>query len=108
MKEYDYLVVADEDLSKLIDDVNAMLKEGWITCGGLIQSNKMYYQAIVKKDDKGSIDKSFIEMDLWHCPKCGEGTATYRHPYAKVWCPKCNYVLREEGDQTIVHHEIKE
>ena len=36
-------------------------------------------------------------MDIRCCPKCGSGTNTYRHPGAKVWCPKCGFVLREEG-----------
>lgn len=37
------------------------------------------------------------------CPSCGGNTNTYRHPYAKVWCPNCGYVLRNEGEQTIQH-----
>lgn len=32
------------------------------------------------------------------CPKCGGKTNTFRHPYAKVWCERCGYVLREEGE----------
>lgn len=42
--------------------------------------------------------------DLWHCPKCGGKTATYRHLFAKVWCLDCGFVLREEGDRSIVHN----
>jgi ribosomal protein S27E len=37
------------------------------------------------------------------CPRCGGNTNTYRHAYAKVWCPNCECVLRNEGDQTIQH-----
>lgn len=33
------------------------------------------------------------------CPKCGCPTNTFRHMYAKRWCPSCNYVLKEEGCQ---------
>lgn len=33
------------------------------------------------------------------CPKCLSNTNTFRHPFAKVWCPMCGYVLREEGDR---------
>ena len=44
-------------------------------------------------------------MNLWKCPKCGGNTNTYRHPYAKVWCESCGHILREEGDQTIIHRE---
>lgn len=44
-------------------------------------------------------------IDLWNCPKCDGKTNTFRHLFAKVWCPKCNHVLREEGDQTIRHRE---
>lgn len=43
------------------------------------------------------------KKDLWHCPKCGGKTTTYRHLFAKVWCPDCGFVLREEGDKSIVH-----
>ena len=45
------------------------------------------------------------EMDLQKCPKCGGPTNTFRHMHAKVWCTKCNYVLRKEGDQTIVQED---
>lgn len=41
-------------------------------------------------------------IDLWRCPRCDGITDTYRHPHAKVWCSDCGFVLREEGDQTIV------
>lgn len=44
-------------------------------------------------------------MNLFVCPKCGGPTNTYRHPWAKVWCPKCEYVLREEGDKRVEHKE---
>jgi hypothetical protein len=47
--------------------------------------------------------KTIIKMDLWHCPKCGGKTDTYRHPFAKVWCTVCGYILRVEGDKTILH-----
>lgn len=47
--------------------------------------------------------EKMAKIDLWHCPKCGKSTNTYRHPYAKVWCPKCGYTLREEGDMTVIH-----
>jgi ribosomal protein S27E len=46
--------------------------------------------------------------DLFNCPKCKSHTNTFRHPYAKVWCPVCGFVLREEGDQTIIHKVKKE
>lgn len=46
-------------------------------------------------------------MDLWNCPKCGGKTATYRHPYARVWCTICGHVLRTEGDHTILHESAK-
>ena len=42
-------------------------------------------------------------VDLQHCPKCDGTTGTFRHPYARVWCYDCGFVLREEGDQTIQH-----
>lgn len=35
--------------------------------------------------------------NLFICPRCGSETNTYRHPFAKVWCENCGYVLREEG-----------
>ena len=31
------------------------------------------------------------------CPKCGFPTNTFRHLYAKRWCPNCDYILKEEG-----------
>lgn len=31
------------------------------------------------------------------CPKCQSSTNTYRHQHAKIWCPKCGFVLRDEG-----------
>lgn len=34
------------------------------------------------------------------CPKCGNNTNTYRHPFARVWCPSCGYELKEEGDRS--------
>ncbi len=40
------------------------------------------------------------ELDFkngWLCPKCGSHTNTFRHLYAKRWCPSCDYVLKEEG-----------
>lgn len=43
------------------------------------------------------------ETNLWVCPVCGGPTDTYRHPWAKVWCPSCGYVLREEGDRSFEH-----
>lgn len=36
------------------------------------------------------------------CPQCGGKTNTYRHPYAKVWCEECGYVLRQEGEGKLV------
>lgn len=39
-----------------------------------------------------------MSNDLSICPKCSNRANTYRHPYAKVWCPKCGFVLREEGE----------
>ena len=31
------------------------------------------------------------------CPECGsEKTETYRHPFAKVWCSECGYVIKKE------------
>jgi hypothetical protein len=33
------------------------------------------------------------------CPQCGSRTETWRHPFAKVWCPSCEFVLREEGQR---------
>jgi len=33
------------------------------------------------------------------CPKCGGDTNTYRHPFAKIWCISCGFVLREEGER---------
>lgn len=54
--------------------------------------------------EKRKLPKATIEyMNLWICPRCGGSTNTYRHPFAKVWCIECGYVLREEGDQTIQH-----
>ncbi len=44
-------------------------------------------------------------INLQICTKCKSKTNTFRHPFAKVWCQKCGYVLREEGDQTIQHKE---
>jgi Zn finger protein HypA/HybF involved in hydrogenase expression len=38
------------------------------------------------------------------CPKCGSGTNTHRHRFAKRWCPDCKYVLRQEGDQTLYNY----
>ena len=38
-----------------------------------------------------------MKVDYRTCPKCGSLTSTYRHPYAKVWCDSCGFVLREEG-----------
>ncbi len=32
------------------------------------------------------------------CPKCGGHTNTFKHMYAKRWCPNCGYVLIEEGN----------
>ncbi len=57
------------------------------------------------REDKGTIKDTITKMDLRHCPLCGGSTGTYRHPHAKVWCTKCNHVLREEGDMTIQHDE---
>lgn len=45
-----------------------------------------------------------VRRNLFKCD-CGGGTATYRHPFAKVWCLKCGCILREEGDKTIIHDE---
>jgi ribosomal protein L37AE/L43A len=48
------------------------------------------------------MDMLFSEVNLlakgFMCPKCKGETATYRHIGARIWCPSCNYVLREEGD----------
>jgi ribosomal protein S27E len=46
-------------------------------------------------------------IDLWNCPKCKGKTNTFRHPFAKVWCTNCGYILRNEGDQTIRHKDKK-
>lgn len=32
------------------------------------------------------------------CPMCNSKTTTARHFNAKIVCPKCEYVLREEGE----------
>lgn len=42
-------------------------------------------------------------INLFICPVCGGNTDTFRHPFAKVWCPNCGHVLREEGDRSIQH-----
>jgi ribosomal protein S27E len=47
-------------------------------------------------------------QDLEHgfmCPKCGGSTNTYRHVWAKRWCPACGFVLREEGDRA--HYDYR-
>ena len=41
------------------------------------------------------------------CPKCEGPTNTFRHLYAKVWCPKCGYVLREEGEGKPIDPKIE-
>lgn len=33
--------------------------------------------------------KEIKYIDLWNCPNCKTSTNTYRHPFGKVWCPKC-------------------
>jgi ribosomal protein L37AE/L43A len=35
------------------------------------------------------------------CPVCGSKTHTYKHVYAKIWCSKCGFVLRNEGSKTL-------
>jgi ribosomal protein S27E len=37
------------------------------------------------------------------CPICNSPTNTYIHPFAKVWCPECGHVLREEGHGKPIH-----
>jgi len=37
--------------------------------------------------------------DDFTCPKCGGNTNNYRHPYAKIWCTRCGFVLRNEGNR---------
>jgi len=56
-----------------------------------------------KKTSENDRVDAIIKRNLWVCEKCGSKTNTYRHPHAKVWCPSCGNVLREEGDQRIVH-----
>ena len=54
-----------------------------------------------EKIDEGSQNRdlsSHLRNGL-ACPVCMRNTTTYRHPYAKVWCPSCGFVLREEGDR---------
>jgi len=57
----------------------------------------------LKKVEKDQKDNEIEYMNLWECPKCGGKTDTYRHLYATVWCTKCGFVLRKEGDKNIVH-----
>lgn len=34
------------------------------------------------------------------CPKCKSFKSnTYRHPFAKVWCEDCGFVIRDEGEK---------
>ena len=47
------------------------------------------------------------EINLFICPVCGKNTDTFRHPFAKVWCPSCGHVLREEGDKSIQHSGLE-
>lgn len=47
------------------------------------------------------------QVNLGNCPKCGTATTICRHPYSRVWCPRCGHVLRDEGDRTI-RHELPE
>ncbi len=44
------------------------------------------------EEKQSKLEKGFL------CPRCGEPTNTFRHMYAKRWCPSCDYILREEGD----------
>jgi predicted amidophosphoribosyltransferase len=34
----------------------------------------------------------------WRCPKCGARTETFRHLFARIWCPTCEYELHKDGD----------
>lgn len=56
-----YQVVQTEDLEKLIEEVNALLRDGWIVAGGItigvyhfhdrdnnLDSNVLYLQALTK------------------------------------------------------------
>ena len=54
------------------------------------------------------MDSNKKYINLFICPRCQGETDTYRHPYARVWCPQCGFVLREEGDETIQHLYEKE
>ena len=46
-------------------------------------------------------------VNLFICPVCGKNTNTFRHPFAKVWCPSCGHILREEGDRSIQHSGLE-
>jgi ribosomal protein S27E len=32
------------------------------------------------------------------CPKCEKETTQYSHPFGKIWCESCGFVLREENE----------
>lgn len=37
-------------------------------------------------------------MNLRECPRCGSETAMEKRPNGKIWCPRCNYVVRPGGE----------
>jgi len=36
------------------------------------------------------------------CPSCGAPTIQEPHENARIWCPLCNFEVKEEGDDGIV------
>ena len=48
-------------------------------------------------------------MNWYVCPKCGSTkTNMYRHPLTKIWCSKCDFVLKDEGKTCFVTSKLTE
>jgi hypothetical protein len=44
----EYAVIVSSSLTRLLEDVNTKLKDGWNPQGGLMFVNDNYFQAIIK------------------------------------------------------------
>jgi ribosomal protein S27AE len=83
----DCLLVATESIMAAYNSFNQKIFED-------NQWKKVNSTAFITPDNQMDYENGFL------CPKCGSTTTTFRHPWAKRWCDKCNYVLRPDGDRT--------
>jgi hypothetical protein len=60
----EYKIISHQNAEDTVDEVNALLKEGWVLHGDLRVTDSAYSQALTKSEYYGGVDSSvFVTID---------------------------------------------